>query len=158
MIRKIVINNNREEKKKLSPITPLYNDCEQVKNINMLFLNEVFVGSDEITKTVKKKLSGYKSQDVKKDRYNKKLFISYEDTLEKLVISKLKCHYCRHSVLIMFRDRREKYQWTLDRLDNTLCHSKDNTVISCLECNLQKRRRDEKKFKFSKQMRLIKEN
>ena len=158
MIRKIVINKPTENKKELSKISPLYNDCEQIGNINMLFLNETFIGSDDIIKTIKKKLSGYRSQDVRKRRFIKKLFISYEDTLEKLVISKLRCYYCLHSILIMYRDKREKYQWTLDRLDNSLCHSKDNTVISCLECNLQKRRRDEKKFKFSKQMRLIKEN
>ena len=35
-------------------------------------------------------------------------------------------------------------------------HTKENTVISCLKCNLQKRRRDDKKFRFTKQMNLIK--
>ena len=42
--------------------------------------------------------------------------------------------------------------WTLDRIDNNIGHNTDNVVISCLACNLQKRRRGEEAFKFMKQM------
>ena len=34
---------------------------------------------------------------------------------------------------------RDEQQWTLDRIDNDKCHSDENTVISCLKCNLQRR-------------------
>ena len=27
--------------------------------------------------------------------------------------------------------------WTLDRINNDLSHTNDNTCISCLKCNLQ---------------------
>ena len=158
MIRKIVIGKPKSKKKPSNKELSLYEKERQIKNINMLFLGERFAGCDDMIKVVKKKISGYKSQDVKKGRLDKSKFISYEDTLEKLVVSKLQCHYCRDKILIMYTDKREKMQWTLDRLDNSLCHSKENTVICCLGCNLQKRCRDEKKFMFTKQMRLIKEN
>ena len=49
-------------------------------------------------------------------------------------------------------------QWTLDRLDNRYQHSDKNCVISCLQCNLQRRCLDDKKFLFTKQMNLIKKN
>ena len=48
--------------------------------------------------------------------------------------------------------------WTLDRIDNNIGHNKDNVVISCLACNLQKRRRGEEAFKFMKQMVITKKN
>ena len=48
--------------------------------------------------------------------------------------------------------------WTLDRIDNNIGHNKDNVVISCLGCNLQKRRRGEEAFKFMKQMVITKKN
>ena len=152
MIRKIIIDKPKEKKKNvLKPLSKDPVDC-----INMLFLNQKYDGSDSVEREIKKKVSGYRAQDVKKKRLDK-TFISYEETLEKLVISKLKCHYCKSTVLIMYNNKREKTQWTLDRLDNSLCHSSANTVICCLNCNLQKRCRTENKFKFTKQMRIIKE-
>ena len=38
------------------------------------------------------------------------------------------------------------------RINNYDEHSNDNTIISCLECNLQRRRKNSEKFKFSKQL------
>ena len=157
MIRKITVTEKRVNKSNCIEGLDLYNNDNQITKINQLYLNEEFAGSQEITKCIKQKLSSYRAQDTKKDRYDAKQFITYEGTLEKLVISKLKCSYCRSNLLLMYRDRREKRQWTLDRIDNLLCHSNCNTVICCLECNLQKRCRNEEKFRFSKQLRLIKE-
>ena len=58
--------------------------------------------------------------------------------------------------MIMYANKREPLQWTLDRIDNNMGHSNKNTVICCLKCNLERRRINDKKFKFTKQMRLIK--
>ena len=58
----------------------------------------------------------------------------------------------------MYNNVREKKQWTLDRLDNDIGHYNSNVVISCLECNLKKRRMNDDDFKFIKQMKIIKKN
>ena len=66
------------------------------------------------------------------------------------MISKLSCHYCKCNLQILYNSTLEKKQWSLDRVDNDIGHNTDNVVISCLECNLQRRRTDMKKFEFTK--------
>ena len=78
------------------------------------------------------------------------------ECLEKLVISKLKCYYCKKDCLITYENVRENTQWTLDRINNDKGHNKDNVVISCLKCNLKRGTLNDEKFKFTKQMYLIK--
>tara|TARA_B100000795_G_scaffold269003_1_gene257174 strand:- start:7179 stop:7664 length:486 start_codon:yes stop_codon:yes gene_type:complete len=126
------------------------------KCINMLYLNQSFLHDKIIIKKLKTKLHGYKSQDTKKKRWDKTKFISYEELIEKLVISKLLCEYCRVKCNLISKENRDNNQWTLDRIDNDNGHNTNNVVISCLKCNLQKRRRNDKHFKFAKQMRIIK--
>ena len=165
-MKKIVIKGKRNidgikgEKKKTRKITSnvsknLFNKISQVEYLNKLYLGENYDGIDFVKKEVERKLSGYKNQDVKKKKLTDKL-ISYEECLEKLVISKLKCYYCKTDCLITYENVREQSQWTLDRLDNSIGHEKDNVVICCLKCNLKRRTTDDEKFKFTKQMRIIK--
>ena len=78
--------------------------------------------------------------------------ISLEDIIEKLVLSKLKCYYCKQKLYIFSNISRNKYQWTLDRINNFQEHSNTNTIISCLKCNLQRRKKNSEKFLFSKQL------
>ena len=85
-------------------------------------------------------------------------FIQESEVLEKLVISKLKCYYCKKKVLLLYENSREPIQWTLDRLNNDMGHTNDNVVICCLKCNLERRCLNDDKFLFTKQMRLIKLN
>ena len=132
----------------------VYNEDEHISKINKLFLEEKFEGDGEIVKCIKCKLSSYRSQDRKKDKYDN--FITYTEIIEKLVVSKLRCHYCRGTTLLMYTDRREDRRWALDRGDKSIGHTDTNTVICCLKCNLQRGCTDDKKFKFTKQMRIIK--
>ena len=127
-----------------------------VKYVNMLFLNQTFVENVIVKRELKSKLSSYRQQDTKKRRYNGDLFIKFDDFLEKLVSSKLRCYYCKKQCLLLYDTKRDKLQWTLDRKNNYIGHYGINVVISCLECNLQKKRRNEQHFKFSKQMNIIK--
>ena len=106
-----------------------------------------------------KKISGYKSQDIKKALYNTSAtsaLITFAEVVEKLVASKLNCVYCCQPVYVLYKDVRDPTQWTLDRKDNDIGHSHDNTVIACLKCNLQRRRIDEDKFMFTKRLKLCK--
>lgn len=134
----------------------LLNNKKQTNILNQLYLNEKFDGYKDVEQSIKRKIKGYENQDKKKNILNKKKIINYNDLLEVLVISKLKCYYCKDDCLLMYDNVREKKQWTLDRLDNDQGHNRDNIVISCLDCNLKKRTMDDNKFKFSKQMRIIK--
>ena len=95
-------------------------------------------------------------QDKKKQRYDSNKIISYDQLLEKMVASAMKCCFCRRELLLFYSFAREPTQWTLDRIDNTQGHNKDNVAIACLKCNLERRRQDDKKFLLSKQMKIIK--
>lgn len=134
----------------------LLDNKKQINILNKLYLKEGYEGIKTVQKSIEKKIKGYENQDIKKDKLNKKKLINYEDLLEILVISKLKCYYCKCDCLLMYDNVREKKQWTLDRLNNDEGHNRDNVVVSCLECNLKKGTIDDKKFKFAKQMRIIK--
>jgi hypothetical protein len=102
------------------------------------------------------KISSYKQQDIDKQIYFPDSFISFDFLLETLLESELKCHYCSHSLYLLYAKVREKKQWTLDRIDNSLGHNIDNVVISCLECNLARRNINKKAFLFTKQLNLVK--
>jgi len=158
-MKKIII---KEEKKSLSVKDISNNEIidtflkGNIEWINKLYLNESFNNDKFIIKSLKRKLNGYKSQDVKKKRFDDIKFIGYDELLEKLVVSKLLCYYCRCKCSLISKKKRDMEQWTLDRINNDIGHFTKNVVISCLKCNLQKRRRGDEHFKFAKQMRIIK--
>jgi len=155
----IIFPKDKKYKKDISCnkiIMNLLKRNDQYNFINMLYLNQPFTNDDVIIKTLKRKLNGYKSQDIKKNRFNEKKFILYDELIEKIVVSKLLCHYCRGKCCLLSNKKRDKQQWTLDRIDNDMGHFTKNVVISCLKCNLQKRRRNDEHFKFAKQMKIIK--
>ena len=131
---------------------------QQRSIIGQLYLGHRFSGEKIAKQELNNKLSSYRSQDGKNHRLSLSEFITYEELLEKLIISELRCYYCRARLQILYERVRAKNQWTLDRLDNQAGHTCNNTVIACLHCNLQKRCRNEQKFLFTKQMRLIKKN
>ena len=112
----------------------------------------------KIKKELETKIKGYKSQDIKKNIYEETKLITYNDLIEKLVISKLKCYYCRTNVKLLYNIVRDDNQWTLDRINNDLCHSKENTLICCLKCNLKRRNINSEKFNFTKKLQLNKIN
>tara|TARA_X000000368_G_scaffold397708_1_gene367108 strand:+ start:2313 stop:2816 length:504 start_codon:yes stop_codon:yes gene_type:complete len=132
----------------------IFNKLTQVEYLNKLYLEQPYDGISFVKKEVERKLNGYKNQDKKKKK-NEKL-ITYDECLEKLVISKLKCYYCKKDCLIAYENVRENAQWTLDRINNDIGHSKDNVVICCLKCNLKRGTLNDEKFKFTKQMKIIK--
>lgn len=109
-----------------------------------------------IKRNVEKKMNSYKQQDVQKKRFSPEQFITYSQILDKLNESQLVCHYCKEEMYIYYDIVRETKQWTLDRRDNDLGHHYDNVVVSCLGCNLKRRRTNQDAFLFTKQFRLVK--
>lgn len=155
------IDSFKNETKRKTVDTWKYSDqLLNVKNhipyLNQLYLEQYFHGNESIKKEIKNKISSYSQQDKKRNIFDINKIITYSQCLEKLVLSKLKCYYCKCVTLLMYKDKREPKQWTLDRIDNNKGHHDDNVVICCLECNLKKRRMDDEKFKFTKQLRVIK--
>ena len=130
----------------------------QVKSINQLFMDGECENMKLLKREIEKKITSYKTQDISKKIYNESSLISLSEAIEKLVCSKLKCHYCKESVLLFYKNVRDSKQWTLDRIDNDLCHSNENTLIACLHCNLQRRTRDMEKFLFTKQLKIKKQD
>ena len=57
---------------------------------------------------------------------------------------------------ILYKDVREKLQWTLDRIDNDVGHNSDNVLIACLHCNLGRRKIDADDYLFTKQLKIEK--
>lgn len=136
-------------------------EIEHRKQIDIV--NNIYLGTDieqqkKVIVELRKKICSYKGQDEKKDRYDINTFITEEELYEKLVVSKLKCFYCSKEVKLIYGYVRDDFQWTLDRVDNGIGHSSENTVISCLKCNLQRRVTDCKKFDFTKKLRINREN
>ena len=132
------------------------NNEAEIKYINMLFCEQEFPYSKKLKDEIKKKINGYKSQDIKKKRHDSDKLITLEQPTELLVASKLQCHYCSKCVQLFYDNVREKDQWTLERIDNSIGHFKENVVISCLECNLKRRCIDTDRFKYSKNFNNIK--
>ena len=133
-----------------------FNHEIQKKMINQLFLDNEFTFKKELLSDIDKKILSYKNQDKIKNKLNE-YNIDSAETIEKLVSSKLSCHYCKSNVYIFYNKVRDQEQWTLDRIDNDLNHSEENVVISCLKCNLQRRCQDKEKFLFTKQLKIVKD-
>ena len=131
-----------------------YKQSEQVNMMNKLYQDIDFEFSKICKSEITKKLQGYKSQDIKKNKYNS--LITLDEIIEKLVICKLKCYFCKKDMYILYRDVREPLQWTLDRINNSFGHSKDNVEVCCLACNLKRRLTDKERFKFTAQLKIKK--
>ena len=112
--------------------------------------------SQYLLEEIKKKLSSYKNQDIIKKKLNEEKIVNKEDVLDKLLSSDCQCLYCTKKVKLFYKYVRDNRQWTLDRINNSLGHNNDNVEICCLKCNLKRRTTDDEKFKFTKQMRIIK--
>ena len=130
----------------------------QHKLVKRLCANEDFSGNIFVKKELERKIKSYRAQDIKKNKLNEEKLIKMDECIDKLVLSKMKCYYCMEDMLLVYENVREPKQWTLDRIDNSKGHITENVVISCLDCNLKRRIMSDKKFKFSKQMKIIKKN
>ena len=88
---------------------------------------------------IQRKIHGYRSQDVKKNKHDPEHFISLEYVLERIVERELNCFYCQGPVKIWYEISRDPLQWTLERIDNKIGHNVGNIEIACLQCNLKRR-------------------
>ena len=128
---------------------------EELSHINQLnILNNNCDDTNPIWKliqlNIKKKISSYKQQDKLHNIYDLSNFINLTHIIQLLKDCNLMCVYCKQNIFILYRNVRDDYQWTLDRIDNTMGHNINNTTVSCLKCNLQRRNINKESFMFSK--------
>jgi hypothetical protein len=110
---------------------------------------------DLVISQVEKKIAGYKQQDILKKKYDVEKLIKVNEVVKKLVSCGLKCFYCKNDTHVLYKLVREMQQWTLDRIDNDRGHFLDNVEISCLECNLKRKKQNSDKFLFTKQIKIV---
>lgn len=128
---------------------------KQVQIINSLYLNQEPEQNILAKREISKKINGYKSQDIQKELLDLNRLISLDQTIEKLMVSKLKCFYCKENCELLYKNTLAKKQWTLDRVNNKYGHNHDNVVICCLECNIKKGEMDSDRFKQGKDIKII---
>lgn len=104
---------------------------------------------------IKNKLNGYRSQDIIKKIYDIEQFVDFKSAIDLLLQSNLNCFYCQEKVEVLYEPSRTPKQWTLERLDNTFGHNKDNLAIACLHCNLHRKTMYHERYVFTKQMGII---
>ena len=105
-----------------------------------------------VLREIYKKISGYKYQDCKKNIYNSELFVNILYVLKKLIESNLKCYYCNENVNVIYENRRDPTQWSLERINNSEGHNCNNVVIACLKCNLRRKTMMMQRYVETKQM------
>lgn len=155
-MKKIVFNDPYVKKNSELVDDYLYDSSKHLNYIYKLINNIDFSHNKIILNSIKKKYSSYKSQDKLKRKYDEQQFISLNELLFKLQKSNLRCYYCKCELKLIYKNKNETKQWSLERFDNNIGHYNNNTCISCLKCNLQRRTDNHEYFKFGKQLNIVK--
>ena len=155
-MKKILFNDPYLKKNIYNTEIDIYNTNNHLQYIYNLINNIDFSYNNIILKELKKKYSSYKSQDKLKKKYDEKQNITFQELLFKLLKSNLKCYYCRETLKLIYQNKNETTQWSLERFDNNIGHYNSNTCISCLKCNIQRRTDNHEYFKMGKQLTIVK--
>lgn len=132
----------------LSYLTELDNSKDERNNDSIII--------EILKQQIKQKILGYRRQDVLSELFNSDKFINFESVVQSMIDTELLCYYCNTRMLLLYNIPRDMKQWTVDRIDNNVGHNLDNYCLSCLECNLQRRRQDANKFLFTKKLHITK--
>ena len=150
-IKKLTIDKIKEEKNNEKLDEKYYNEENQI------YLLENINDFKYISDSIKNKLSSYSQQDKKRKLYDNNT-ITYNDTLDLLKVDKCLCKYCNNIVLLYYKYKLDKKQWTLDRIDNNVAHVKDNVVICCLKCNLERKNMKQENYIYNKNLKVVKKS
>lgn len=80
-------------------------------------------------------IQGSKKKDKKYNRYDEVNFIDYVYVEGLINDCENKCYYCKCEV--QYENNIENFA-TIERLDNSIGHIKQNCVIACRTCNFRK--------------------
>jgi len=144
--------------KQLESLVSIQQISNNNSNINSNNTNKIYNKYEQlIVSQIKHKLSSYKQQDILKKMLVEDKFVTFEQSINLLVESQLKCHYCNEYMNVIYEIVRMNKQWSLDRIDNNQGHNNGNLVIACLGCNLKRRRVNKDDFFMTKNMKIIRE-
>lgn len=153
----IKLNNNSENR---SIIENLNIDDSYYDSITQ---SQIIIDGDnnndvykKILKQIQSKINGYKNQDKKKKIFSSDKFVDIDFILNLLKENEFKCYYCKNNVKVLYKLVRESSQWSIERINNEFGHNKDNVTIACLDCNLKRKTMYHERFKFTKQLNIVK--
>ena len=138
-----------------------HDDLTDENQYNLLRLMEYSVQNDSMEKPpkllilfreIRRKIEGYRCQDLEKSKYNDLEFVELKDVVQKLIQCKMICFYCQEKVKLLYLQVRDPKQWTLERIDNQIGHTRTNIEIACLSCNVRRRTMYHEKYRFTKQL------
>jgi len=89
--------------------------------------------NNNLIKNINSKISNCISYDNK--RFKIKGNVKSTDIIELLKIQNTKCYICNEYVLLTGYQPHCSYQFSIDRIDNSLPHNRENILISCYYCN-----------------------
>lgn len=113
------------------------NNCRKKHHPSCEHKNERYyckVCNDPIKLTIKNMVTASKQTDKKYHRYDPVNAIDKE-FVQGLINQSSKCHYCK--IQMQFNNYNDTLA-TIERLDNTKAHNKDNCVLACRTCNLSR--------------------
>ena len=159
-MKKITFHSKPEERKLTQKTKQAFTNNtqlhEQLNILNRIYLDDALLcNKDVYLSELKKKWQGYKQQDMKHNIFHESYFIEFDSMIQKMVASKLRCTYCTTMCYFIYDKSYQNSQWTLDRIDNNKGHTDENTVISCLQCNLSRGNIDYERFKNAKKISII---
>jgi hypothetical protein len=88
---------------------------------------------------INEKIRSLKKIDIlRKREYQEEHYISLEWAMKNLDDQEFKCIYCNAYLEMCGFEMYSPEQVSIDRINNSKAHLKDNCVICCLKCNLQR--------------------
>lgn len=111
---------------------------------------------NKMKQQITNKIHSYRSQDIKKSLLDSDKLVDTEFVINLLLNKQCLCFYCREPTLVLYDEVRAAKQWTLDRMDNSQGHNKNNVEIACLTCNLRRRTMYHERYVFTKQLNIVK--
>jgi len=123
----------------------LYTAITRVRNLSNV---TIFIHDDsevemlqecKLKQYLNNKIDGYIQQDKQAGReINKRNYLDYNYMIESLNDNPC-CYHCQCNLYIAVNDDKDiESNLSYDRIDDSMCHTKDNCVLSCVHCNCKK--------------------
>ena len=93
----------------------------------------------DLRSRIERKIDGHRKADSDKERrYHPSEYVDTETVLRLLREQGGCCSHCNEEVLLQWKEAagtRDTRQFSIDRINNNVAHTKNNVVVSCLRCN-----------------------